>query len=346
MLSKTFCVMPWFNHEIYSAHTTSCCLLPKEHDIEQIKHDLLNDIKSTDCQKCWALESNNNESRRLQENRFLDWKLDRDIEKIEQDCRNHNNSTLMYQIETSNLCNQACITCGPDNSTKWQEIERNAGIKTSKFFAQNIDQLDINYKHAVKINFLGGEPTFDPRTFYIIEKLHEHNNTDCFISIVTNGYNEIPNKYKNLLKQFPNINICFSIDGIESRFEYMRWPAKWNNLQKVLDSYKNITNNFSVSYTISGVNCLYYEETVNWFEKQNLKYLHNIVESPDWCSLKRAPIAIKNQIRHIPFFKDVSKHNGKETDVNEFLKQLHHQDRLKFINLKDYMPELAGLLNL
>jgi len=346
MISKTFCVMPWYNLDIVPGmKPTPCCLLPNNANIDQIKKDLLSGIPSDSCKKCWDIESQNKDSKRIQENRFLDWKMDRDIEKIEQDCRDDKASVLSYQITTSNLCNQACVTCGSIASTKWQEIERKAGIKTVPLTGVDIDTLDINYKQAVRINFLGGEPTFDPRTFYILEKLYEHNNTDCFISIITNGYIAIPKKYVDLLKQFSNINICFSIDGIESRFEYMRWPAKWNNLLNVIDDYRNITNNFSVSYTISAVNCLYYQETVDWLNSQNLRYNHNIVYKPNWVALSQTPLVIKDQIADILFFSNISEHNGNEISTNKFLEKLHHQDKLKNICLQDYMPELALLLD-
>ena len=32
----TFCVLPWYNEEIYD-FTTPCCLLPHNHNIEEIK---------------------------------------------------------------------------------------------------------------------------------------------------------------------------------------------------------------------------------------------------------------------------------------------------------------------
>ena len=126
-MSDTFCVLPWYSKEI-SRNTTPCCLLPVDHDIEDIKKTLLSDQQHPACQKCWDIESSGQISRRQQENKFLDYKLDRDLKKIQQDCIDKKSTTLLYQVNTSNLCNQACVTCDSSFSTKWQELDRQTNV--------------------------------------------------------------------------------------------------------------------------------------------------------------------------------------------------------------------------
>jgi wyosine [tRNA(Phe)-imidazoG37] synthetase (radical SAM superfamily) len=342
-ISSTFCVLPWFSKEITEKSLeTPCCLLSDNFNLKQIQFDLLNDIQSTACQKCWDIEQQGNDSRRIQENRFLDYKLDRDIEKIEQDCKDGNSKILMQQITLSNLCNQACVTCGPALSTKWRSLVSNKTIPIVKL---NLTNNRIDYKDVKRLYILGGEPLYDPLLFDILQLLIDHNNTNCFISFVTNGSVFLSKRQLNMLAQFDNINICISVDGIESRFEYMRWPGKWNRLLENIEQYKEITNNnISISYTVSSVNAIYYDETISWFLKNNLRYNHNIVSKPSWASLSRAPTPIKEKLQKNNFFKSWTDTSGNEIPMSLFFDELQKQDELKHIALKEYMPELYSII--
>jgi MoaA/NifB/PqqE/SkfB family radical SAM enzyme len=345
MLSKTFCVLPWYSEEINGTNKTPCCLLEKNYDIAQIKKDLLSDIRNKACQKCWDIELSGQDSRRVQENRFLDWKLDRDIEKIQHDCINGHAQISMYQVYLSNLCNQACVTCNSGYSTKWVEIEKKMAIVPSLIYDADLFDYEIDFRTVQRINLLGGEPMFDPRSFELLKMLLDHGNDQCFISFVTNGSVRLTKFQKNILEKFKNLNICFSIDGIESRFEYMRWPGRWNKLLENINQYKTITDNFSVSYTISAVNAIYYDETVAWFEQNLLRYNHNIVHHPGWASLDTAPLSVKRHIENHRFLKDFARVTGSELSNCDFKKILIRQDVAKKIDFKNYLPELSNLLN-
>ena len=289
----TFCVLPWYSREISGKNTVACCLLPDNHNIELIKIDLLNGVRNTSCSKCWNIEDIGKTSRRQQENIFLDYKLDRDLFRIKADCETNNHNINMYQIMTSNLCNQACVSCSSKFSSKWADIDRKMGNIPIKSFTVNVDSLDINFHTAKRITLLGGEPLFDPTSFAILKKLVDADNTSCFVSLVTNGSITLSKPQLDLLSKFSDLNICISIDGIESRFEYMRWPAKWTVLLKNLETYRNIAKTISVSYSISALNAMYYDETINWFNHNNLNYNHNMIAGPYWLAVSNMPVSIR-----------------------------------------------------
>ena len=291
-MNNCFCVLPWYSQEL-GLENTPCCLLPHNHNINQIKQDLLSGVQTAACKKCWDIESTGNKSRRQFENEFLDYKLNRDLDKIQQDCVDSKHQILLYQITTSNLCNQACVSCDSGASTKWAQVEKRMNIISAPQYQFNLDSANINYDSAERISLLGGEPLFDPKTFEILQNLIDHNNTSCFISLITNGSIHLNAKQINLLTQFTNLNICISIDGVGPVFEYMRWPGKWSNLLENIEQYKSITKNINVSYTISSLNAMYYNQTVNWFQQNNLVYNHNVVSSPIWLSLSQMPIKLK-----------------------------------------------------
>jgi hypothetical protein len=339
---NTFCVLPWYSIELPGR--LPCCLLPTNTDIVQLKTDLLAGIKSKSCSKCWTIESTGNQSRRQLENQFLDYKLDRDLDQIRQDCIDNKNKTLLYQLTTSNLCNQACVSCGSRASTKWADLERKNNLPTNKFQKLNIAALNIDYQHMRRLSLLGGEPLFDPSTFKILQNLVDKNNTDCFVTLVTNGSISFNSVQTELLKQFTDLNICVSIDGVGPVFEYMRWPGRWKKLIKNLKYYLEITPNISVSYTISSLNALYYDQTVEWFNTHGLRYNHNLVETPNWLSVKNMPVEFKKLLKNHIFFKDYCTITGDETLLTTIVHQVQCQDQLKKISIRDYMPEVAKLI--
>jgi hypothetical protein len=338
----TFCVLPWYSKEI-GKNPTVCCLLPRDHNINQIRQDLISGIKTPACSKCWEIEETGKQSRRQQENSFLNYKLDLDLDKIKENCVDNNYSTLLYQITTSNLCNQACVSCGSALSTKWADLERKMKITPFSRFDIKLDDIDIDYAHAKRIEFVGGEPLYDNKTFKILEQLLLHNNRDCFISFVTNGSVKLNKKQLNLLAQFNDINICLSIDGVGPVFEYMRWPGKWSNLLENIKQYQTISPT-SVSYTISSLNVFYYRQTVDWFNSQHIGFNHNIVSSPNWLSLKNAPEKLKKHLPTDKIFDAWKAINGNEIQIDEFRKKILQQDQVKKISIYDYMPELAGII--
>jgi MoaA/NifB/PqqE/SkfB family radical SAM enzyme len=338
----TFCVLPWYSKE-YSETATACCLLPPTHNLGQIKNDLLAGIQNESCNKCWKIEQNGEKSRRQYENEFLDFKLDRDLNLIQQDCADHKNQTILYQIKTSNLCNQACVSCSKSASTKWGELEyKYSGLKIFRF-ALDLDSVDIDYANAKRIEFVGGEPFFDQKTFAVLENLILHGNRDCYISIVTNGSVNLNQKQIDLLSSFKDLNLCISIDGIGPVFEYVRWPGKWHNLLENIQQYRKHFN-INVSYTISGLNAFYYNETTKWFKDQKLSYNPNLVTWPQWLSLENAPLPIKQHFSSSDFLSNWSRTNGNEISIEKFRAEIIKQDQLKQISIRSYMPALADII--
>lgn len=344
MNSKYFCVLPWFSKESTLNGTTVCCLLPHGYSLETLRKDLLEGRPSDYCTKCWTIENSGHFSRRQQENLFLDYKLDKDIANIEMMCKENLHSEMMYQITLSNLCNQACVTCSDKFSTKWAELSRQFGQPAQKLKKNTVESLNIDYANAKRINILGGEPLFDPQLEVILSNLLAHNNTACFISFVTNGSIKLSPRLLDLISSFSDVNICVSIDGIESRFEYLRWPGKWPELVVNLEQYRKVTNNkVSVSYTISAVNAIYYDETVAWFKSQQLNYNHNIVYQPSWASLQTMPLVIKNVLQHHAFFQPYVQSSLHQSS-QMFVEHLKQQDQMKKVCFTQYLPDLAALL--
>jgi sulfatase maturation enzyme AslB (radical SAM superfamily) len=339
-MNDYFCVLPFFGAEYNpSGFTTPCCLLPKDTNIKQLQTEMLAGQRPVACQKCWTLEDQGKTSDRQLKNSAFDFYKNQAIEFVEEDCRKGNYSTQIVKLYTSNLCNSTCVTCGPGSSTAWATLKN---IKVLSTIAQPIID-SFNYKDFTMVNFVGGEPLKEKKNFDILLKLIAVGNTACFISMTTNGSVQLSTKQKDILKEFKNLNICLSIDGIEKRFEYMRFPLKWDILLENIKFFKENNIQLSVSYTISNLNVMYYQETVDWFNLQGLDHNHILVSYPAYFS----PTALPKEVKKLLNNPIVSIDNHSIIDDENFITaciEIKNQDTLKNIKIKDYLPEFYDLI--
>lgn len=345
-----FCVLPFFGLELNNSET-ACCLLPTEHDIKKIRAQMLVRQRPVECGKCWRNEDANEISDRQLKNQTLSLVEDTTIQSLLDQCRHGQYSVKMLKIDTSNTCNATCITCGSVSSSAWAALERKNNIVPENNWRISSDAINhrLDYSNIKMVSFRGGEPFLSSTNFDILDKLLKHNNSDCFVSFVTNGSFDLTDTQKNILNKFKKVNFCFSIDGIGPVFEYMRYPLSWS---KILDNIQWARENdidVSVSYTLSNVNLWYHSQTTAWFREQGINFLTNSVYTPSYFQPTALPETIKNRI--IDRDPDVAKLLGKHTDQDDlnyqrFLVEIQKQDRWKGMSIVDYLPEFAEQLPL
>jgi hypothetical protein len=345
----SFCILPFYGTE-YPINTF-CCLTPKGSNRETVKQEMLDGQRPSTCNKCWALEDAGLKSDRILKNETLDFYTNRNIQDLYQECVDGNAEIVHYKIDTNNVCNATCVTCGSRSSSAWAKLEKDQGqvsAKTWQLYPADVDK-KINYFTAKSIGFRGGEPFMSKTNFYILEKLAEAGNYNCFISFTTNGSFELTPKQLTLIKQFSNMNFCFSIDGIGPVFEYVRYPLNFDQIQKNIKFCQAHNIIVSVSYTLSNLNVLYHAQTVEWFEQHNLKYIVNPVYNPSYFSPSSLPDLVKQQIKQslpVELQSIIDSHSLQhDRDFENFKQEIAKQDNWKNIQLKHYLPELAALID-
>jgi hypothetical protein len=140
------------------------------------------------------------------------------------------------------------------------------------------------------------------------------------------------------ISSIKNVDIQLSIDGINTQFEYNRWPAKWSNANTNIQRYiqqRDLCNNLqlSVSHSVSIFTVYYLPEFVKWCLQNKLEkpYL-GLVTNPTMYNIKCLPKAIKDKISEkISRFKfeNVVSYMYEEDFSDQFDKSL------QFINLLD-----------
>jgi uncharacterized Fe-S radical SAM superfamily protein PflX len=145
------------------------------------------------------------------------------------------------------VCNLACVTCGPDLSTKWRSITNTKGptFANEELIRKTIR--NINLEQLETVHIYGGEPLLTRTHEIILEELSAYGKN------ITVWYDTNATVYPNertmeLWDKFHLIRLKFSIDGVGRSFEYLRWPAKWAQVEdNILKMYENLPVNHMLS---------------------------------------------------------------------------------------------------
>lgn len=171
-------------------------------------------------------------------------------------------------------CNLACRTCGPNSSTFWQKHLKihnqwDQSVKTPyDDVISALKKLDLSNLRMVV--FCGGETMLGQAYWDIADWLADNvpnakqQLTLCF---QTNGTQPMYPRQYELVERFHLVKLHISLDGIGERFEYLRWPASWNQVvDNILEIRDTAPSNvmFLIEETISIFNLWYTDELSHW----------------------------------------------------------------------------------
>jgi MoaA/NifB/PqqE/SkfB family radical SAM enzyme len=156
-----------------------------------------------------------------------------------------------------NVCNSACIMCGPEASSRLEKDYHALHKINARLFNKPIvstpwtrdknlvDRLVnelLTIPNIRYIHFLGGETLYEESFYTICEELVKHDLAkDIILGTTTNGtiYNE---RVQNLIKNFKQFHLGISIESVTELNDYIRWPGRikdiTTNINKFLDLRK------------------------------------------------------------------------------------------------------------
>ena len=300
------------------------------------------------CNPCITSEKYGGSSRRLNQ---LDY------------YKNYQGGIRGLDIHLGNLCNLKCVICGPHDSTSWRQDWESLGFEIKEEWKYDKrDQYDINWLAQLKdlemVHFWGGEPLMgDAHVNFLKELDNAGTLKNCRIQYNTNGTHTVSDEVLELWSQAHLVEIYFSIDDIDERFEYQRTNSKWKEVTENLLWFKhNLPNNhlLYVNTVWSYLNVYYLEELYDWLENNfysnrfgddNKFILHQAVGRCQLTSLtsKQHTALSKKLTRDIfrPILKQI---NISKNSNEQFIHYLKNLDNVRNLNYKDTHPEWGEIL--
>ena len=220
---------------------------------EKLRLDLLSNIKNESCETCWNQEDKGIESARLYSQEY-DTKSFSNLRQID--------------ITLSNKCNLMCRMCNYGNSHNFKKeisffkkhnLLDQIQYATSDYYPEktlmpnstNSDQIDWLKNNTRKIKVLkasGGEPFYDDQICQLLNVYVDNDDAkSTILEFDTNGtlFND---DVISLNEKFKFLNHSISIDGVNSVYEYIRYPHTFNDFNKSLKRYLKLNNIFCVHY--------------------------------------------------------------------------------------------------
>lgn len=214
---------------------------------------------------------------------------------------------VALDIQLDYNCNAACIICGPHASTTWsQQLKKTS---TTIYFQTNglmhlteiFSNIDLSLVRRIK--FFGGEPLLTDTHVNILNLLPKPELVEIWYT--SNGSIVPTDEVLMLWSKFKLVYLEASVDGINERFKYIRWPLAWekvsNNLYELRDKAPNNVL-FRLNHTLNPFNIFYYNELEEWvnnnFSTNKTGDRTEINVHPCWdvWDLSRTPLSLRDEI--------------------------------------------------
>ena len=354
----TICSRAWtdLNLDFHLDNWRYCCKsvcspLPKTFDVDYLtnnpiinkqRNELQNGVKTKLCAKCWEDYKDTGSAWRDIGNRWSGNNPNFKSKPLKEWIRV---SSIPAQLVLTfdNICDQSCLYCGPNNSTKWEkELNEYNGTDTN-----TKNQIDIlvdwivkTYTHdsvakSVVFQILGGEPTYSYNFYYFLSRLKEKGygtkkgNIHTIISITSNG-NTTEKKMANLLELINDLSfewhIGLSMEAFGNVGENIRYGLNVKNFERNLKSYlkEDKVSRIVFSPAMNVFNIKTFHLYIEWVhsiikitnKEKKFTWVGNwVTDSPDQMDCKHLP---KSFVKYINMAETVMKETSKDLNIDEY----------------------------
>ncbi len=359
--------------------------------MKNVRKTMLNGKVPASCTKCFEEESNNVASKRVWE--MYEWiREGLDIEKLVRETSEDGSvpPVLKYlDLRLGHTCNLKCVMCSPHDSSRWVQDHKeltsitkspiilkqvewgadefdNYWYEKPEFWQQIYDQIP-NIKH---LYFAGGEPLMIKEHKLFLEEIIRRG----YAKEITLRYNSngilIDQAMIDIWNNFKQVRYAFSIDDLGDRNYYIRYPAKWEDIERSLWLLDNTPDHIHV-HIACAVQALNIKNVINfakWKLSQGFKKINkfklddfesgggiinmHLLYIPTFLSARILPKEDKQQIREqIMEFKDWLWNNYRQDDnfwhVNPYGWK-RYEAILKFVEAQDHshlLPDFKEYIN-
>lgn len=272
---------------------------------------------------------------------------------------------VSIQIQFDNICNAACLICGPWASTTWGKYLSNIDQKTPKVI--KISQSDqtqlaegyldkiknlVDFSQLKRIEFLGGEPLLTNIHEVFLNEIPVPENVElCY---TTNLSCRPTESMLEMWRKFKQVVLQVSIDGTDDHHHYLRWPMRWNQLEnnlKFILAQPGINYKMSGSFTLTPLSAFYHDRYVEWaksfFNDTDISYTQ--IFSNPWTDrhgpmgIGATPQSLIDEIKskygdgHV--ISNIMEPHDPEKYI-KFMDYIEYHDRHRQLNWREVFPEI------
>ncbi len=329
--------------------------------------EVLDGKKPKACMRCYSEEAKGMASKRLEEiKNYPEYTVGVARDATESDGTMKDVQLEFVELRLGNVCNVACRTCNPASSSKWRNDYDKLQKKTT-FTLTTYDTMEgfrwperegfwddlLQHCDNVKTFYInGGEPTLIKEHFRFLERLVELGKTDIKLWYNINMTN-MNDKVIDLWRKFDHVKVSCSIDDLGDRNHYIRYPTKWNDVEKNFLRLKKEGFEIDVTQTVSWMNYSTLGDFYNFFHREHGVWVHhNYVYDPDILSPAVLPKAMRDAIHNkfsnvfddwkMQEFKKMfggPDNPAKWEKAKEYTRNL---DEIREQNILDFLPEFEG----
>lgn len=260
------------------------------------------------CKNCKWEEDNGGQSERLRA--FVEIPLDR----LQSFVESRHIEEYELRIKFSNLCNLACRSCSPYESSTFARVT-NAEIPAQfendisgsaphwKFITDTILQKHDQYRYFF-VHLIGGETLVQPGMHKILTWMIDQGIADKINLRITTALTVNPREeLLEQLSQFKSANILLSIDSVGENYSYVRWPARFEKIQRNIDTLIDFKLgerpiwNCAVSPVFSLNNIFYINDWLDywhsWYQQRGFafhNYAANLVAETVHLDIQALPV--------------------------------------------------------
>jgi MoaA/NifB/PqqE/SkfB family radical SAM enzyme len=313
--------------------------------LESWNNDYMKSVRTTmlegnipkSCTKCYEEESNGVASKRMWETGT--WIQDGiDVPELIKQTKEDGTvpDKLVYlDLRLGHTCNLKCVMCSPHDSSQWvgdhkklypifqtKELKDQMSWDRKEFnnkWHENPDfwkEMYAQIPNLKQVYFAGGEPLMIREHKSFLEEIIRQGYADrILIRYNTNGL-LIDEEIIEIWKQFKLVKVGFSIDAVDQRNYYIRYPSEWDTIVKNLHRLDDTPDNIQVSIAtaIQILNIKHLADFARWKIEQNFRKINfqNVMEGmeagggiinmhllyiPTWLSIRALPPEDKEEVR-------------------------------------------------
>ena len=352
LTNPSFCPMPWTGLMYNFDGTVKNCIRSagplgniKDQSIEQIlvgnnqsRQQQIVDCQPVEtCQTCYDLERGKKGFDHISDRIFYI----RELKNTPVDTYQVGNFDLQtVDVRWTNLCNFACVYCGPEFSSRWSEelkIRRNVPDQQ-----QLTDFKNYIYDHAGQLKHVylaGGEPLLMKENLTLLEKLDPNVN----IRINTN-LSKVDTRVFEAVCKFPNVHWTVSVETQAEEFEYIRHGGSWPDFLDNLAIIKQLDHKISFNMLHFLLNYQSIFDCVDFLTAQgfhNNSFIIGALLTPGYLNIRHLPEDVLNSVKSK--LQDRIDQNPGYLLEDSYRNMLHYIDTPFEKNIKQSIDRLSEL---